>query len=77
MRVIADRAWELWEGLEDREPGFQSDVWRAVFDEPLDTPQTRRPNKLLWFGIAAMVLFAVPAHPSTRYTDRLLPRCQS
>jgi hypothetical protein len=44
MRVIADRAWELWEGLEDREPGFQSDVWRVLFDEPVDA--ALRPHAL-------------------------------
>jgi hypothetical protein len=37
MRCLSDRSWELWDGLEDREPGFLSELGELVLGHPFST----------------------------------------
>jgi hypothetical protein len=47
MLCLAQRSWELWEGLEDRAPGLQEEIWNVLFNDSLAPTLATETSSLL------------------------------
>lgn len=52
MRCLAYQAWELWEGIEERGPGFLGAVGEMLLGTPFDHQEERGARAAMWHEVA-------------------------